>query len=96
MPVVDKIFKQNPISVSLRAWGFFVGKVFPGIPFAIKRIQGKVERQKSISTEVADSATRESLLDGFLRAKQEHPETVTDRELLGMALSMIFAGSDTT
>ena len=96
MPVVDKIFKQNPISVSLSAWGWFLGKQFPGIPFAIKRIQGKQERQKTISTQVADSATRESLLDGFLRAKQEHPETVTDQEVLGMALSMLFAGSDTT
>ena len=96
MPVVDKIFKQNPISVSLSAWGFSLGKNFPGIPFAIRRIQGKLERQKTDSIEVADSATRESLLDGFLRAKEEHPETVTDQELLGMAPSMIFAGSDTT
>ena len=96
MPVVDKVFKQNPISVSFSTWGLFIGKTFPGIPFAMKRIQGKVERQKSISTEVADSTTQESLLDGFLRAKQEHPETVTDRELLGLALSMTFAGSDTT
>ena len=96
MPVVDKIFKQNPILVSLSVWGWFLGKNFPGIPFAIKRIKGKQERLKTISTQVDDSATRESLLDGFLRAKQEHPETVTDQEVLGMALSMLFAGSDTT
>ena len=96
MPVLDKILRHNPVVIWLNTWGFFLGTTFPGIPFAVKRIQGKLDRQMITRTQVEDPATRESLLDRFLRAKQEHSETVTDQDVLGLTLSMIFAGSDTT
>ena len=96
MPVLDKILRHNPILIWLNTWGLFVGRTFPGIPFAAKRIQAKLDRQKIIETQEEDPITQESLLDRFLRAKQEHSEIVTDREVLGLTLSMIFAGSDTT
>ncbi len=96
MPVLDKILRHNPIVIWLNTWGFFLGTTFPGIPFAVKRIQGKLDREKTFRTQVEDPAAQESLLDRFMRAKHEHSVTVTDREVLGLTLSMIFAGSDTT
>ncbi len=36
------------------------------------------------------------LLDKFLRAKAKHPDVVDDRAVLGLTLSMVNAGSDTT
>jgi cytochrome P450 len=51
-------------------------------------------------TSTNDSARLEikqvDLLAKFLRAKKEHPETVDDRAVLGLTLSMVNAGSDTT
>ena len=96
MPVLDKIFRKNPILMWLNTWGLFLGTTFPGIPFAVKRINAKLDRQKIITAKEEDPIIQESLLDRFLRAKQEHPETVTDQEVLGLSLSMIFAGSETT
>ena len=96
MPVLDKIFRHNPILIWLNTWGFCLGTTFPGIPFAVKRIQGKLDREEIFRTQVEDLAARESLLDKFMRAKREHSVAVTDREILGLTLSMMFAGSDTT
>lgn len=96
MPVLDKILRKNPILMWLNTWGTFVGAPFPGIPFAVKRIKGKLDRQKTITNQEEDPAIQESLLDRFLRAKDEHPKTVTDQEVLGLTLSMVFAGSETT
>ena len=36
------------------------------------------------------------LLDKFLQAKAKNPDTVSDREVLGMGISMVLAGSETT
>ena len=96
MPVVDKILMKNPVLMWLNTWGLFLGTTFPGIPFAVKRIKGKLDRQKIITAQEEDPVIQESLLDRFLRAKQEHSETVTDQEVLGLTLSMVFAGSETT
>ena len=39
---------------------------------------------------------RVDLLDRFIHAKLEHPESMTDDHILRLGLSMIFAGSDST
>ena len=96
MPVLDKILKKNPILIWFNTWGLLLGTTFPGIPFAVKRIKAKLDRLKIIMAQEEDPIIQESLLDRFLRAKQEHSEIVTDREVLGLTLSMVFAGSETT
>ena len=42
------------------------------------------------------TSDREDMLDRFLKAKHERPEIVTEREVLGISLSMMIAGSEPT
>jgi cytochrome P450 len=49
-------------------------------------------------TKILENTDRlhEDLLDQFIRAKKEHPEIISDKEILMLGVSMVLAGSDTT
>ena len=96
MPILDKMFRCNPILMWLNTKGYLLEAIFLGVPFAAKHMKGKLDREKSVGKEVGDTVAKEALLTGFIRANQKHPETVTDREIQGLSLHMIFSGSDTT
>ena len=74
--------------------GVFQGSTFPGVPFAIRHMQ---ERKAYYANRNASEVKeRDDLLDKFLKAQFEDPEVMTDKEVLGLSLSMIIAGSETT
>lgn len=94
MPTVDVFLRHNPVLMWLERRDWISSNTFPGIPFAIRHMR---ERQRHYAKDGEDHAIyQEDLLDKFLKAKRERPEVVTDREVLGLSLSMMIAGSETT
>ena len=94
MPALDLFVRHNPIMMWLQKRGLYVNSTFPGVSFAIQHLQN---RQQSYTTRAkVDRDNLKDLLDKFLDAKSEHPQIVTDRELLSLSLTMMFAGSETT
>ena len=67
---------------------------FPGAKFSMERIR---EREQRYENEIEKGAAGpEDLLDKFLKAKLEKPEIVGEGEVLGLNLSLMIAGSETT
>lgn len=92
MPIADSFLVKNPVLLWLERCGWFHGSTFPGATLAFERMR---ERQKFYeSNELAIDSSHEDLLDKFFRAKKEHPGVVKDKEILGLNLSMIVAGSE--
>lgn len=91
MPSLDMLLRHNPVLMWLERRGWYTGNTFPGANFALQRIWER-EQQKSTGNE-ADG--REDLLDKFRRAQRERPEIITDREVLGLSLTTMFAGAET-
>ena len=88
---MDVFFRHNPVLMWLEKRGWYRGDAFPGTSFALQRIWER-EHQKS-TQESADR--REDLLDKFRRANRERPEYITDREVLGISLTLLIAGAET-
>jgi len=65
---------------------------FPAVPFAKRAMNQRTQKSERLDAPPA----RQDLLSKFLQAKKEHPDFVTDKDVLAMALSMVFAGSETT
>ena len=94
MPIVDRFLRHNPVFLWLERRGVFQGSTFPGVPFALRHMRDRVN--KYATQDLLDVEGREDLLDKFLKAKTEHPDIVTDQEGLGLSLSMMIAGAETT
>lgn len=94
MPIVDKFLRHNPVLLWLEKQGVFQGSTFPGVPFAVRHMRERVEYYAN--RDPFENKDREDLLDKFLKAKAEHPDIVTDKEVLGLSLSMMIAGAETT
>jgi len=90
-PFLDKLFWKNPVIMWLSRHGLYTSS-FPAAPFAVRAI----EQKKKALAEGKGTGGRDDLMTKFLDAKKIHPDVVTDREVLAMALSMVFAGSETT
>jgi cytochrome P450 len=97
MPWLDLIFLKNPIlrlldRLKLMDFSFAVAK------FAKQRMGERLlemsEKKAAGIDEFSDR--RGDLLSMFLKAKQDRPEFMTDDRVLVMAVSMAFAGSETT
>lgn len=91
MPWVDLLLRHNPILMWLERGGWYAGNTFPGASFAIQRLRER--DQQSLTGE--DFGKREDLLDKFRRARREHSEHITDKEVLGLSLSTMLAGAET-
>ncbi|KAK4065660.1 hypothetical protein Trihar35433_7780 [Trichoderma harzianum] len=91
MPILDKIFWKNPFFMWLSRHGLY-DDTFPAVPFAVKAMRQRTDSDCKPS----DTNGVPDLLSKFLNAKELHPDVVGDKEVLAMALSMIFAGSETT
>lgn len=79
----------------------YYNKVTPTVPFAIKALSERLQTErKEQFGDMPGKRQQENgkvdLLDKFLRAKKEFPDTVNDKAVLGLSLSMVNAGSDTT
>lgn len=91
MPILDKIFWKNPFFMWLSRHGLY-DDTFPAVPFAVKAMRQRTDSDCKPS----DTNGVPDLLSKFLSAKELHPDVVGNKEVLAMALSMIFAGSETT
>lgn len=74
---------------------------FPVVKFAKARMDERVKELQSNKNRERDASIKSrgrpaDLLSMFLKTKEEHPDFFTDGRVLSMAVSMAFAGSDTT
>jgi hypothetical protein len=95
MPTLDLFLRHNPILMWLERRGFYRGSTFPGVPFALQWLRER-QRRYDLGLDKGGSENREDLLDQFLKARRENPDIVTEQEVLGLSLSMMIAGGETT
>lgn len=95
MPILDLFLRHNPVLMWLEQRGLYQGSTFPGVPFALRWLR---ERQKQYDASLTWDGveSREDLLYQFLKARQEEPHSITEQEVLGLSLSMMIAGGETT
>ncbi|PSK38150.1 Isotrichodermin C-15 hydroxylase [Elsinoe australis] len=98
MPWLDLVWKKNPLRLQLERWGF-MKKVFPVTKFALDRAadrQGEMEKIMETGKVSEKPGRGIDLLSKFQLARHDHPEFMTDDQVLASCTSMIFAGSETT
>ena len=89
----DRFLRHNPVLLWLERRNLFHGSTFALGPLVGKRI---MERMKYYEKKkISESGDHEDLLDNFLRAKQACPKAVTNKEVIGLSLTMFLAGADT-
>ena len=97
-PFLDLLFEKNPIKLQLQKLG--ISKyIFPVTRFAnAQSANREVEMAKIRETGVVNQPAGRGidLLTKFNLAQRDHPEFMTDRQVLASCTSMIFAGSETT
>ncbi|KAK5107477.1 hypothetical protein LTR62_001095 [Meristemomyces frigidus] len=97
-PFLDLLFQKNPIKLQLQKLG--ISKyIFPVTRFAnAQSATREAEMAKVRSTGEVNQAEGRGvdLLTKFNLAQRDHPEFMTDRQVLASCTSMIFAGSETT
>ncbi|KAK7742358.1 hypothetical protein SLS53_004503 [Cytospora paraplurivora] len=105
IPILDRLLLKNPIYLKLSDWGI-VDATFPVAKFARARMAERLsdldtsDKDGSIlpTSEKASAKGRPTvdLLSKFLAAQEARPEFMTDTLVQTMAVSMAFAGSETT
>jgi len=96
MPWLDLLFLKNPLVLLLDTLGVKLF-AFPITIFAKTRMSERLAEIESNNAKGLHSrAGRADLLSMFLEAKAERPDFMTDQRVLTMAVSMTFAGSETT
>lgn len=104
--MLDRLFLKNPIYLKLSTWGL-VDATFPVARFAsarmAERIPGFASNENgatttTLPTSEAGKPRVESpdLLSKFFAAREARPDFMTDTLVQTMAVSMAFAGSETT
>jgi len=93
---LDHLFLKNPIILLLDRLGFKLF-AFPITTFAKTRMNERLEEiAASKSGGQEEMGRRGDLLSMFLKAQADRPDFMTDERVLVMAVSMAFAGSETT
>lgn len=92
MPLLNRLTYHNPVLLWLQKHDWGSSATFPGVGLALKHMQergqkGRVATQKHKHMD---------LLDKFRQASKEHPDVMTDKEILSMSLSILVAGSEPT
>jgi cytochrome P450 len=98
IPALDKLFLKNPIYLKLAQWGV-IDATFPVARFARTRMAERLPEltgEKSVLPTTAPKVKSPDLLSKFLAAREARPEFMTDTLVQTMAVSMAFAGSETT
>ena len=95
VPWLDNVFMKNPALLWLNRKGCFNGHPNPVVPFALKRQTARLSDNKKVKR-TTDDNRRVDLLDKFLQARDKHQDTITDKEVLGLGISMVLAGSEST
>ncbi len=94
MPALELLGRKNPIFLWLQRKGWFNPLPSQSVPFAIKSQQRR--RRLLAEKKVDGNSEEQTLTDKFIHAAEANPDTMGDREVLAMALSIIAAGSDST
>ena len=92
IPWLDKFLMKNPLLLWLDKCGYISTADQP-VQFALKHQAAHRAKRKGA---FSDPTGRKGLLDKFLDIQEAHPDEVTDREMMGLGLTMIFAGAETT
>ncbi|KAK6207097.1 hypothetical protein LQW54_007526 [Pestalotiopsis sp. IQ-011] len=105
IPFFDLLFLKNPIYLKLSQWGL-VDSTFPVAKFARDRMQERLGAElnadgskKQPLLPVSDAKIEvksPDLLSKFLAAREARPDFMSDSLVQTMAVSMAFAGSETT
>ncbi|KAB5543017.1 cytochrome P450-like protein [Coniochaeta sp. 2T2.1] len=104
IPWLDKFILKNPLYLQLAQWGL-IDATFPVAKFARARMAERLpelqegEEKKSILPTTAapgPNVKSPDLLSKFLAAREARPEFMSDTLVQTMAVSMAFAGSETT
>ncbi|KAE8336010.1 hypothetical protein BDV24DRAFT_178893 [Aspergillus arachidicola] len=90
MPWLDKVFWKNPIFDAMQKWGL-LDNSHPVAIFARQRMMERMSSKAAI-----DPSSRSDLLTKFMKAGELRPNFMTEKRVLTMAVSMAFAGSETT
>ncbi|WPG98294.1 Hypothetical protein R9X50_00108200 [Acrodontium crateriforme] len=98
MPWLDMLWKKNPIKLWLQRLGLDKS-TFAVTRFAQTQAADRANEMAKIKSDgiLDDSRGRPvDLLMKFTQAQHDHPEFMTDKQVLASCTSMIFAGSETT
>ena len=108
IPWLDRLFQKNPIYMKLSQWGF-LDATMPVARFARARmaerlgpgLSGEGDSKKPLLPVTANGngnadAKSVDLLTKFLAARDARPDFMTEKLVQTMAVSMAFAGSETT
>jgi cytochrome P450 len=99
IPILDRFLYKNPLYMKLSQWGFS-DATMPIARFARNRMAERLGTKpvETEETEDPEAPTVKSadLLSKFLSAQSSHPDFMSDTLVQTMAISMAFAGSETT
>ncbi|KAH8170821.1 cytochrome p450 domain-containing protein [Sarocladium implicatum] len=107
IPFLDLLFLKNPIYLKLSQWGLF-DSTFPVAKFARARMAERLIPELNNTSQETPSVLPVSqkqkpnlkqqpdLLSKFIAASETRPDFMTDDLVQTMAVSMAFAGSETT
>ncbi|KAI9376628.1 hypothetical protein BJX61DRAFT_530782 [Aspergillus egyptiacus] len=97
MPWLDKVFWKNPIFDALQKWGI-ADNSHPVAVFARQRMAERINAAAEPDSPASIHARpqNEDLLTKFLKSGKDRPDFMTEKRILTMAVSMAFAGSETT
>ncbi|CAI7625126.1 unnamed protein product [Penicillium pancosmium] len=95
IPFLDRLLLKNPIYLKLSQWGF-IDATFPVARFAGNRMAERMPELANGDLKPVAGAKSLDLLSKFMAAHQSHPEFMSETLVQTMAVSMAFAGSETT
>ncbi|EFX05320.1 pisatin demethylase [Grosmannia clavigera kw1407] len=100
IPLLDRLLLKNPIYLKLSQYGL-IDSTFPVARFARARMAERLPDIVEGSGPILPTKTEKKkptvdLLSKFLAAKEARPEFMNDTLVQTMAVSMAFAGSETT
>ncbi|KAK3291378.1 cytochrome P450-like protein [Chaetomium fimeti] len=100
IPFLDRIFLKNPLYLKLSEWGI-LDATFPVAKFARARMAERLPELTTAGEPVLPTSEKPTvkspdLLSKFLAAREARPDFMTDTLVQTMAVSMAFAGSETT
>ncbi|KAK0733248.1 cytochrome P450-like protein [Lasiosphaeria miniovina] len=101
IPLLDRLLLKNPIYLKLSQWGL-VDSTMPVARFARARMAERLPELESGKPSLLPTSEKTplvkspDLLSKFLAAREARPDFMTDNLVQTMAVSMAFAGSETT
>lgn len=97
--MIDLFLEKNPLKLNLEKWGLNK-QVFPVTKFALARAAERRDEMQKVRETGVVNKEREGrgidLLTKFNQAAYDHPQFMTDAQVLASCTSMILAGSETT